>query len=345
MKSDIKFIGKFLTILLCASAFALISCDKNDEEEETKPYLIGELYYELPAYALVGTSLDLYGGGVVDPDNVKYFWTSANLLPADTVFGSTCRITVPDSLGDFALTLTAEADGYYNKTATKYVTSIKLGNGGTMTGLVQANDSIQDPRDGTWYRVTEVGNLIWFGENLNWAGKGQCYAKADAIGLVLGRLYTWNDATGGETGSGLGSGPQGVCPEGWSIPTAEDWEDLAKAISNGEEFSFYENWQGLGDNVMVDAKFNGRKLWPYSPECTPLNMFRWAALSAGSCTNDYNNYSGLASYAFWWSAAEKDSNNAYYRYIYSNLPDFNYNYTNKAGMGASVRCVKLKENN
>ena len=64
---------------------------------------------------------------------------------------------------------------------------------------------------------------------------------ADDIGLVLGRLYTWKEATLGESKSGLGEGPQGICPDGWTVPTNEDWEALAKTLSGEEHpFSGYE---------------------------------------------------------------------------------------------------------
>jgi uncharacterized protein (TIGR02145 family) len=72
-------------------------------------------------------------------------------------------------------------------------------------------------------------------------------------------------------------------------------------------------------------------------------MFGWAALSAGSCTNNYNNYSGLKTYAFWWSATEKSEDKAYYRYIYCERPDFDVNSSGKDNFGASVRCVRLRE--
>lgn len=331
---------KLFVVVCMAGLFVLGSC-KKDEEEETKLTITGDLIYDLPAYALAGQSLELYVNGITDPDHVTYKWTSAYLL-TDTVSGSTCKITVPDSLGYFALTLTASADGYYDKTATKYVTSIKPDLGESLTGIPYPTDSIKDMRDEQWYYITEAGNLQWFAENLNWDGAGSAYAKADAIGHIVGRLYTWNEATGGVSASGLGQGPQGACPEGWSVPTHEDWEDLAKNLNGGVELPFASNWIGLGEKVMVDARFNENRIWPYTPNCTPENQFGWAALAGGSCTNNYNNYSGLFSYGFWWSASEMSSANAYYRYIYYNQPDFHMNYTDKDGFGASVRCVRLK---
>lgn len=333
-----------MAILCMAGMVVLASCNKDDDDDDTeiKPSIQGDLAYQLPAYAMTGTSFDLEVNAVTEPvsDDVTYRWTSATLL-ADTVWGRHCTVTVPDSIGDFSVVLTVTAEGYYDKTVTQYLTSIKLGENGSLTGIPAASKTFEDTRDGQVYAITEIGNLVWFAENLNWKGAGSAYAKSDAAGDILGRLYTWKDATGGVSASGLGQGPQGVCPDGWSVPTAEDWEDLAKALG-GSELAFETSWKGLGDNVMVNAFFNGYKFWEYNPDCNPENQFGWAALSAGSCTNNYNNYSGLRSYAFWWSATEMSSDKAYYRYIYCNRPDFDVNYTDKDGFGASVRCVKLK---
>ncbi len=323
---------------------ALSSCKQDDEESiAIKPTMGGDVYFELDAYMLGGTTVTLQCGGITDPeaDSVSYMWTSETLIK-DTVDGTVCEITVPDSVGIFYITATAKSEEYYSKSLTKSVSTIKFGPNGSLTDYTLPSTVITDARDNKEYAVTEIGSLVWFAQNLDWEGAGSAYAKADVMGSIIGRLYTWNDATGGEAKSGLGAGPQGVCPEGWSIPTNEDWEDLGKALNGGVEIPFENGWQGLGDNVMINAKFNGNKFWPYTPDCNPENMFGWAALSAGSCTNSYNNYSGMFSYGFWWSSSEESSDKAYYRYIYYNRPDFDYNFAGKDGFGASVRCVKLK---
>ncbi len=341
-----ELVGKLRFIIFCAlfALVALTGC-KKDEEEEEKPYITGSLSYSLPEYALVGKTFDLYAIGTLEPSDVTYTWTSAFMLK-DTVEGSYCKLTIPDTLGTFNIVLTAKYEGYYDKTVTKYVTTINPDlNSGSLTGikyplpLVYATDA----RDGKQYPVARIGNLEWFARNLDWDGAGSPYVKAEAMGPITGRLYTWKDATGGLSASGLGKGPQGACPEGWSVPTKEDWEDLAKALDNGTEHGFETNWMGLGEMVMVNAKLNGVKMWPYTPNCTPQNKFNWNALSGGNCTNDYNNYSNLLTYGFWWSSAEMGENNAWYRYIFFGRPDFNFNYTDKESFGASVRCVRLAE--
>lgn len=344
--AGLRRFGKFRVIIICTLVLSFLAgACKKEEEEETKPFVSGELYYELPEYALVGKTFELYAIGTLDPSDVSYMWTSQYLLK-DTVKGSYCKLTIPDTLGTFSMTLTAQYEGYYDKTVTKFVTVINPDiNSGSLTGISYQKPYTYatDSRDGKVYPVSEVGNLYWFARNLDWEGAGSAYVRADALGPITGRLYTWNDATGGVTGSGLGQGPQGACPEGWSVPTNEDWEDLAKALDNGKEYPFEENWSGLGQMLMVEAKLNGVKMWPYTPDCTPQNKFYWNALPGGNCTNNYNHYNNLLSYGFWWSSCEASSTSAWYRYIYFAQPHMYFNYTDKKSFGASVRCVKLVE--
>lgn len=346
LKNRMKSV-KFVLIYALVASVALVSCKKDNEEDEVLPSILGDVSYNLPLYAFAGDVFDLNAVGVTDPTDkslLTYSWISKGII-IDTLKTQNVTVTMPDSLATYSMQLTIASTGYYSRTVTKLVTVVDPAYNGSLTGIPQGKDSIRDRRDSQWYHIVKIGNLEWFAQNLNWTGAGAGYGKTDAMGTIMGRLYTWKDATGGVSASGLGQGPQGVCPEGWSIPTNEDWMDLAKAVNGNVELPFANIWKGIGEKLMVNATFNTTTpVWPYSANATPTNQFGWNALAGGSATNDYNNYSGLFSYAFWWSATEYSANQANYRYMYYDQPDFPLNYTDKNGFAASVRCVRLKQN-
>lgn len=334
---------KYFIIVAIAVVSVSVSCSKNNKESSTVPSLEGTLSADVPLFALTGSTLQLHASGITYPETgVAYGWYNATFI-SDTLWGQSVEFTVPDTLNTFSITLVAKAKGYYQSSLSKEITFIKKGYGKSLTGFPEPKDSIKDARDGQWYYIKEIGSLIWFTNNLNWTGAGEAYGKADDAGYLLGRLYTWNDATGGVSKSGLGQGPQGVCPPGWSIPTNEDWEDLGKNLNGGNSVVFRDDWTGLAPKVMVKAFLNElHEFWEYNGLFEPTNDFGWNAISAGSSTDGYNRYSGIYKYGFWWSSTEYGSNKSQYRYIYYDQNTFPMNFTSKDGFAASVRCVKMK---
>lgn len=336
--------GKYILMsaALSAVAFFSISCNK-DKTEET--YMTGILSTDIPSYILAGQTYTFTAQGITDPtDGITYKWTTAN-WEQDSVIGKTITVNAPTTIGDYTVQVTARREGYVSSTISKLTTVLNYEEGGSFEGITKGDFSMTDPRDGKQYNYSTIGQLDWFTQNLNWAaaGKGHLYLEADAISLAFGRLYTWEDATGGISASGVGGGVQGVCPPGWKIPTNEDWEDLAKSLNNGVAVPFDNYWTGLGSKVTPHAFMNSLSIWKYSPNHEQLNAFKWCALPGGNAQKDFSRYRYLREYGFWWSSTQADASNAYYRYIYFDNADFPYNYTSKDGFGASVRCVRLSQ--
>ena len=81
-----------------------------------------------------------------------------------------------------------------------------------------------DARDGKVYAWAEIGTQTWMAENLNYETVSGSYIYKDVASNAqkYGRLYEWETALE-------------VCPDGWELPSVEDWNKLASTINDDDE--------------------------------------------------------------------------------------------------------------
>ena len=202
-------------------------------------------------------------------------------------------------------------------------------------------DTIIDSRDGQVYKIVTIDSQIWMAENLNYADsvktpslleKSWCYHNKIENCEVAGRLYTWAAAIdsaslaedsenpitcGASVECTLPETVQGICPEGWHLPSSEEWTTL-------ETF--------VGGSTDAGSHLKSKTGWKETLNISNLDSFGFSAFgggtfSAGSFTNGL--YTGS-----WWATTEKIS-----RYMTSSK-----NYVSGSSMsklfGYSVRCIK-----
>ncbi|WP_290723731.1 FISUMP domain-containing protein [Fibrobacter sp. UBA2449] len=117
--------------------------------------------------------------------------------------------------------------------------------------------TMTDKRDGQTYRTVEIDGLTWMAENLNFADSVEyplleegtlCFNDEEANCDVYGRLYNrraamnsvrcaWGDSCFHERGAVH----QGICPDGWHIPTGEE---LASLDDLAIELRSAKGWRG-----------------------------------------------------------------------------------------------------
>ena len=309
---------------------SLISCKKAEEEEETSDSMSGTIVFDVPYYVLKCETVTMTASGVIHPKDVVYRWYIPGIY-ADSLSLRTVTVQFPDSLGTFIVTAQAYAQDFYSSSTSQEVTTIDTTWNSSLTGLQRSDRCIVDARDGHAYHYVTAGNLDWFSQNLAWLGTGVPFRSSPATASMFGSFYTWNEAMQGD-----------VCPEGWRVPTHEDWESLATFLNGGKPLSFIDNWDGLGSKASAEAYINESRMWPYSPDNVHTNDIGWNALPLGYTFSNTHEFTGLNNYGCWWSATEKNDSQAFYRYIWYDRGDFPMAYTDKDDMRACVRCVRTR---
>lgn len=167
--------------------------------------------------------------------------------------------------------------------------------------------------NGDTYPTVLLGTQCWFRENLRTTKKPDgvtnitryCYTGDDnctntSSGMIYGGLYDWNTAM-----NGGGSGAQGICPNGWHIPTDAELATL---------FSAYTYSQLLTNST---STFSG--------------------LLAGGYNSSLGGFVDRNSYGYWWSSTEYNTTQAWIRLLMSGAGM--RSNINKS-ISISVRCLK-----
>ena len=199
--------------------------------------------------------------------------------------------------------------------------------------------------DGNVYKTVKIGNQWWMAENLkatrfNDGSSLDFYDLNDANELWAGALnpsYTViNDSIFGYLYNfNAVESAKNIAPEGWHVPTDEDWKILEREIGMSVNESNSLGWRGANEAEKLVSKFSVG--WPNGIALFGNDEFGFNAKPAGvrlfnGQTNVQNNV------AFWWTASAIGSEGCY-RYIDASQTRIFRQHTYK-GYGMSIRCVK-----
>ena len=124
------------------------------------------------------------------------------------------------------------------------------------SSATKTGDVLVDSRDGETYKTVYIGNQHWMAENLRYRADESDTLKAGK----KGRYYSWAtamDTTETPCNSEMCKFAriqrQGVCPNGWHIPSVEEWkifiDELEKLSRNPFEIIIDEDdWGESGNN-------------------------------------------------------------------------------------------------
>jgi uncharacterized protein (TIGR02145 family)/prepilin-type N-terminal cleavage/methylation domain-containing protein len=214
------------------------------------------------------------------------------------------------------------------------------------------------------YATVEIGDQCWFAENLKYLPDGESFSSAtigststphyyvynynDGGGIddltegdldmydTYGILYNWSAAMDGETQEGS----QGICPDGWHVPSDEEIKTLEGTVDSTYEVGHIE-WDDTGhrgDDAGSKLAGNG-VLWDDSllDEHVYFGDSDFDGLPAGRRTSS-GSFINRGTYAYFWSSLD-DGTDAFFRGLHysSSLP---VRISVDQADSCSVRCLK-----
>ena len=261
-----RYLG-FATISLVA-AFGLAACGSDDKPNSPKD----ETHFNTLDEAPECTSYNEGDTITVGKNNIQYLCEDNEWVKLKAPSSSNSNGDEPSSSG---------SEGDENQTT--------LSEGSLPNGLVI------------------IGHQVWAGQNLditkNTDGEeiGRCYDNDEENCKIFGRLYTWTEAmqidssyksknVGATT---IKKNHQGLCPEGFHIPTGNDLENLVKYVNSTKVAADYRTKEDMNEGADISGILlrsttydaNEIKVWSTGEDAVPAkDAFGFMLVGAGSVT-------------------------------------------------------------
>ena len=208
--------------------------------------------------------------------------------------------------------------------------------------------------DGNIYNTVQIGNQCWMRENMRtthyadgtsisvtstFSNDSACLYVPNGNPDTYGYLYNWTAIMHNASSSSTNpSGVQGVCPNGWHVPSDDEWTQLANYLS-----SYYICGS---NNIHIAKSLAASSGWnTCSDACTvgndqdSNNSTGFSAFPVGNFSFISYNYYQLGARACLWSATETEDGYVWYRFLLYNRATMYQDYTVKNN-GLSVRCLR-----
>ncbi|RLD40750.1 MAG: hypothetical protein DRI89_11310 [Bacteroidetes bacterium] len=208
-----------------------------------------------------------------------------------------------------------------------------------------------DERDGQEYKWVRIGKQIWMAENINIGTRihhkstpmpdhiieKYCYDNNESICDEYGGLYNWGEAMQYSTNTGF----QGVCQDGWHIPSKEEWSDLISYID--KDFSFnnkklVRQMKSKKGVEGINSSYYLKSIDRWEKDRSGDNTYGFSALPAGKMNYKPSYFQYLGKAAFFWTRTNENTADAWFRKMGDKSNVQSGLFFKKEA--ASVRCIK-----
>jgi len=227
------------------------------------------------------------------------------------------NVNIPDSIAGKSYT--------FHKVTTNHTISVIF----SLTPPANCPEQVYDAVNNILYNVVRLAERCWIKENLRNTkyqdGRDIPFAKSYSFrgkvedNDIFGLLYSWYSAVGLPEGStnGLSIAVQGVCPDGWHLPSQAEWSLLENyTVSLLKSTQYWLDPLGSGSD---DSGFTG--------------------LPSGWYNDAIDRFQDMHGFAGWWISDAPAGEIANFFGIVYNCNQF-LNEKRKRSDGLNVRCVQ-----
>jgi uncharacterized protein (TIGR02145 family) len=208
--------------------------------------------------------------------------------------------------------------------------------------------------------TVDIGDQTWMKKNLNVphnSGKGNswCYDDDESNCDEYGRLYDWaaamdlpSSCNSSSCASRVQAKHRGLCPEGFHVPTGEEWQTLMNFAGHESTCILCGSAFAAGRKLKAQSGWNDYE----GSSSNGTDEYGFSALPGGIFipgTGHYAGFSDVGNNGYWWGASEDAINNpsydAYFQSLTCRTEGFSCNSVcgspyNPKSDGYSVRCLK-----
>ena len=211
--------------------------------------------------------------------------------------------------------------------------------------------------DGNVYDAVRMGEQLWMAENLRATryadgaeiplGDSTVYGTAyrylpngqESNVSTCGYLYNYAAAIGTAANAGE-TVIQGVCPEGWHVPSDAEWTQLTNYVSSQSEFVVGNDVQYIAKAMASTTGWKpSNNNYAVGNDASLNNATGFSTLAAGSFYD--NTYTYFNFTANFWTSSEVNATSAWIRSLYYGNPKvLRYGYSGNKSGAYSVRCLQ-----
>lgn len=209
-------------------------------------------------------------------------------------------------------------------------------------------DELVDDRDGRSYATVQIGTQCWMAESINvgtaiepTTGQSDndiieryCYDNLPSNCNTYGGLYTWDEAMQYTTTEGT----RGICPEGWHIPTDDEFCTLENFVDSGTLDCNRTTWEGIDAGNKL--RETGTTYW-LAPNTGATNSTGFSGRGAGQYSTNGSTFENITEILIMHTSKETAPGSAlrFVREIADGESQI-YRGSPVKNMAVSVRCIK-----